>query len=178
MAKRKKSAEAGLVLQETIEGKILLVRGKKVMLDRDLAALYGVETRTLNQAVKRNTARFPGDFMFQLTKEEVGNWKSQIVISNREKMGLRRRPYAFTEQGVSMLSSVLNSERAILVNIQIMRVFTRLRKMLLTHADLQRKIEDMEKKYDHQFKVVFEAIKQLLTPPEKPKRRIGFRHDL
>jgi hypothetical protein len=146
------------------------------MLDRDLAELYGVETRVLNQAVKRNLNRFPEDFMFQLTQAEMENWKSQIVISNKDKMGLRKAPYAFTENGVAMLSSVLSSERAVEVNIQIMRTFTRLREMLLTHKDLQRKIEDMEKKYDQQFKIVFDAIKQLLTHEEpKKKMPIGFR---
>jgi len=170
-----KKSEKALVPQETIESKIFFLRGKRVMLDRDLAILYGVETRALNQAVRRNMRRFPEDFMFQLTKEEMESWKSQIVISNREKMGLRRRPYAFTEQGVAMLSSVLNSDRAIQVNIQIMRTFTKLREMLMAHKDLKRKIEDMEKKYDYQFKIVFDAIKQLLEPPTEPKSKIGFR---
>jgi ORF6N domain len=154
-----------LVPQVLIEKKILLIRGRKVMLDRDLAELYGVETRVLNQAVKRNLKRFPDDFMFQLTQAEMAHWKSQIVISNRDNMGLRKAPYAFTENGVAMLSSVLNSERAVEVNIQIMRTFTRLREMLLTHKDLQKRIEDMESKYDHQFKIVFDAIKQLIAPP-------------
>ena len=166
--------KADLIPQEIIENKILFLRGKKVMLDRDIALLYGVETRMLNQAVKRNLKRFPQDFMFQLTKEEMKNWTSQIVISNKDKMGLRKRPYAFTENGVAMLSSVLSSERAIEVNIQIMRTFTRLREMLLTHKDLQRKIEEMEKKYDYQFKIVFDAIKQLIEPPVKTKKKIGF----
>ena len=136
----KKTKEA-LIPQETIESKIFSIRGKRVMLDRDLSILYGVETRVLNQAVKRNITRFPEDFMFQLTKEEMENWKSQIVMSNREKMGLRRSPYAFTEQGVAMLSSVLNSERAIQVNIQIMRAFIKLKEMLSTHKALKQKIE-------------------------------------
>ena len=170
-----KKLAIALLPQETIESKIFFLRGKRVMLDRDLAILYGVETRALNQAVRRNMRRFPEDFMFQLTKEEMESWKSQIVISNREKMGLRRRPYAFTEQGVAMLSSVLNSDRAIQVNIQIMRTFTKLREMLMAHKDLKRKIEDMEKKYDYQFKIVFDAIKQLLEPPTEPKGKIGFR---
>jgi len=170
-----KKLAIALLPQETIESKIFFLRGKRVMLDRDLAILYGVETRALNQAVRRNMRRFPEDFMFQLTKEEMESWKSQIVISNREKMGLRRRPYAFTEQGVAMLSSVLNSDRAIQVNIQIMRTFTKLREMLMAHKDLKRKIEDMEKKYDYQFKIVFDAIKQLLEPPTEPKSKIGFR---
>ena len=170
-----KKLAIALLPQETIESKIFFLRGKRVMLDRDLAILYGVETRALNQAVRRNMRRFPEDFMFQLTKEEMESWKSQIVISNREKMGLRRRPYAFTEQGVAMLSSVLNSDRAIQVNIQIMRTFTKLREMLMAHKDLKRKIEDMEKKYNYQFKIVFDAIKQLLEPPTEPKSKIGFR---
>ena len=169
-----KKTKTNLIPQESIESKIFSIRGKRVLLDRDLAVLYGVETRVLNQAVKRNITRFPEDFMFQLTKEETENWKSQIVISNREKMGLRRRPYAFTEQGVAMLSSVLNSERAIQVNIQIMRAFIKLKEMLSTHKDLKQKIEEMEKKYDYQFKIVFDAIKQLLEPPVKQKSKIGF----
>ncbi len=167
-----------LIPQVIVERKIFLIRGRRVMLDRDLAELYGVETRVLNQAVKRNLNRFPEDFMFQLTQAEMENWKSQIVMSNKDKMGLRRAPYAFTENGVAMLSSVLSSERAVEVNIQIMRTFTRLREMLLTHKDLQRKIEDMEKKYDHQFKIVFDAIKQLITHEEpKKKKPIGFRQE-
>lgn len=163
-----------LVPQEVIESKILLIRGKKVMLDKDLAILYKVPTGRLNEQVKRNIDRFPEDFMFQLNKEEFENWRSQIAMSNSEKMGIRRKPYAFTEQGVAMLSSVLNSKVAIQVNIQIMRTFTRLKEIIMSHKDIQRKIEDMEKKYDQQFKVVFDAIKQLLIPPEKPKGKIGF----
>jgi hypothetical protein len=167
-----------LIPQVLVERKIFLIRGRRVMLDRDLAELYGVETRALNQAVKRNLNRFPEDFMFQLNPGEMENWKSQIVISTKDKMGLRRAPYAFTENGVAMLSSVLGSERAVEVNIQIMRTFTRLREMLLTHKDLQRKIEDIEKKYDHQFKIVFDAIKQLITHEEpKKKKPIGFRRE-
>ena len=154
-----------------------MIRGKKVMIDRDLASLYGTETRILNQAVKRNIQRFPVDFMFQLSEEETKIWISQIVTSNKEKMGLRKKPLAFTEHGILMLSSVLNSGKAIHVNIQIMRAFILLRRMLLTNHDLRKKITEMEKKYDHQFKIVFDAIKQLLTPPEKPKRRIGFHAD-
>ena len=169
--------EMEVVPQQLIENKILIVRGKKVMLDRDLAMLYGVETRALNQAVRRNMKRFPEDFMFRLTAGEMKIWKSQIVISNKEKMGLRRRPYAFTENGVAMLSSVLNSDRAITVNIQIMRTFTKLREMLSTHKKLQQKIEKMEKKYDHQFKIVFDAIKELIESPQKPRKRIGFLRD-
>ncbi|MGR3302178.1 MAG: ORF6N domain-containing protein [Candidatus Scalindua sp.] len=171
-----KRSKTSLIPQETIEGKILFIRGKKVMLDRDLAALYGVETSYLKRQVKRNIERFPEDFMFQLSKEELGNWRCQFVTSNStDKMGLRYPPYAFTEQGVAMLSGVLNSPRAVHANIQIMRTFTKLREMILTHKDLQRKIESMEGKYDHQFKIVFDTIKRLLEPPEKPKSRIGFR---
>ncbi len=170
-----KKSKSSLIPQETIEGKILLIRGKKVILDRDLAALYGVETSYLKRQVKRNIERFPEDFMFQLSKEELGNWRCQFVISNStDKMGLRYPPYTFTEQGVAMLSGVLNSPRAVHANIQIMRTFTKLREMILTHKDLQRKVESMEGKYDHQFKIVFDAIKKLLEPPEKPKGKIGF----
>ncbi len=143
------------------------------MLDADLAALYGVDTRTLVQAVRRNVERFPVDFMFQLTKPEFEDLRSQIVISSWG--GRRYPPYAFTEQGVAMLSSVLRSERAIRVNIEIMRAFVELRRMQASHADLARKLFSMEKKYDKQFKVVFEAIRDLMAPPELEKRgRIGF----
>jgi hypothetical protein len=145
------------------------------MIDRDLAALYEVETRVLKQAVKRNIIRFPEDFMFVLTKQEFEDWRSHSVISNSDRMGLRYAPMVFTEQGVAMLSSVLNSERAVQVNIQIMRTFSKLRRMLADHADLKRKIEDMEKKYDEHFRIVFEALKKLLIEDEKPKRKIGFK---
>ena len=127
------------------------------MLDRDLAGLYGVETKALKQTVKRNPKRFPDDFMFELNQEEFINWRSQFVTSKADRMGLRYPPYAFTENGVAMLSSILNSEKAILVNIQIMRAFTRLREILGTHEELRRKIEQMEKKFDTQFKVIFEG---------------------
>jgi len=168
---------------EVIATRILELRGKKVMLDRDLAKLYGVTAKVLNQAVKRNIKRFPGDFMFQLSWEEVASLRSQIVTLNKSRPEASRRgkhikylPYAFTEHGVAMLSSVLNSERAIQVNILIMRAFIQLKRMLLTNADLRRKIEQMEKKYDKQFAIVFQAIKQLLEPhPAKEKKIIGFR---
>jgi hypothetical protein len=163
-----------LVPIELIASKIYLIRGIKVMLDRDLAELYGVETKVLKQAVRRNIDRFPVDFMFEMTEMEFEDWRSQFVTSKSDKMGLRYKPMAFTEQGVAMLSSVLRSKRAIHVNIQIMRAFTQLRKMLSTHKDLKRKFESMEKKYDEQFQIVFEAIKQLLTEEEKPKKRIGY----
>lgn len=168
---------SNIVPQEVIENKILFIRGRKVMLDKDLAQLYGVKTRVLNQAVRRNTARFPEDFMFQLTKEETEKLlRSQFVTLKRGKH-YKYLPYAFTENGVAMLSSVLNSERAVQVNIQIMRTFTRLREMLMTHKDLKDKIEAMEKKYDYQFKIVFDAIKELLEPPKKTKKKIGFLRD-
>jgi phage regulator Rha-like protein len=143
----------------------LLIRGKKVILDRDLAVLYEVQTKVLKQAVRRNAKRFPDDFMFELTTKEFENWRSQFVTSKSDKMGLRYKPMAFTEQGVAMLSSVLNSERAIQVNIQIIRAFTKLREMLATHKDLQKKIVAMEGKYDKQFKVVFDALR-VFTPLE------------
>ena len=162
-----------LVPIEIIEQKIYLIRGQKVMLSNDLALLYNVEPRAVVQAVKRNIKRFPSDFMFQLTKTESSNLKSQIVISSWG--GRRASPYAFTEQGVAMLSSVLNSERAIQVNIQIMRTFTKLREMIASHADLRKKIEEMEKKYDGNFKVVFHALRQLLQKPEPNRGKIGFK---
>lgn len=159
---------------ESIVSKIIFLRGEKVLLDRDLAKLYGVETRVLKQAVKRNIKRFPSDFMFELSKEEFEDWRSQFVTSNRDKMGLRYKPMAFTEQGVAMLSSVLKSERAIEVNIAVMRAFVKLRQMLASNEDLARKLEEFEKKYDEQFKVVFDAIRALMVENEKPKRKIGF----
>jgi len=161
-----------LVLKQRIENKIFLIRGQKVMLDNDLAELYGVETKVLLQAVKRNLDRFPEDFMFILTKQEFKDLKSQIVTSSWG--GRRYLPYTFTEQGVAMLSSILRSKRALYVNIQIMRTFTKLREIVSTHKDLQRKIEEMEKKYDQNFRVVFDAIKALLTMPESKTRKIGF----
>ena len=161
-----------LVPVESIASKIYLIRDVKVMLDRDLAELYGVETKRLKEQVRRNSERFPEDFMFELTKEELKNLRSQFAISSWG--GARYSPMAFSEHGVLMLSSVLRSERAVQVNIQIMRTFTQLRKMLSTHEDLKRKIESMEKKYDQQLQVVFDAIKQLLETEETPKKKIGF----
>ncbi len=154
---------------------IVLFRKRKVMLDSDLASLYGVSTHVLNQAVKRNLDRFPEDFMFQLTLEEYKNLISQFVISSRSCHGGRRSlPYVFTEQGVAMLSGVLNSQRAVQVNIEIMRAFVKLREMIISHEQLQHKIEQMEKKYDKSFSIVFETLRKLLSPPEKPRREIGF----
>ncbi|RJP33505.1 MAG: ORF6N domain-containing protein [Candidatus Omnitrophota bacterium] len=160
---------------EIIERKIFLIRGQKVMIDRDLAELYCVETRVLNQAVRRNLDRFPEDFMFQLTKEEADSLRSQFVIlkSSRGKHS-KYLPYAFTEQGVAMLSSVLNSDRAVHVNIEIMRAFVKLRQMLASNEELARKLDALEKKYDEQFKVVFNAIWELMKPPEPKRRQIGF----
>ena len=163
---------SNIIPQESIETKIIFIRGKKVMLDRDLAQLYGVTTSNLNKAVRRNIERFPEDFMFQLSKEEFENLKFHFGTSSWG--GTRKLPHAFTENGVAMLSSVLNSDRAIKVNIQIMRTFTKLREMLMTHKDLKKKIEAMEEKYDYQFKIVFDAIKELLEQPIKTKKKIGF----
>ncbi|OGS91642.1 MAG: DNA-binding protein [Gallionellales bacterium GWA2_60_18] len=161
-----------------IESRMFFIHGQKVMLDEHLAALYGVETKVLLQAVKRNLERFPEDFMFQLDATEWQTLRSQIVTSNEKpagRGGRRYAPYAFTEQGVAMLSSVLHSERAIQVNIEIMRAFVRLRQMLSSNAELARKLNALEKKYDVRFKAVFEAIHELMTPPEsKKKRPIGF----
>ena len=160
---------ADIVPLERIASKIYLIRGMKVMLDRDLAELYKVETSQLKRAVRRNIDRFPSDFMFELTPADLENWRCQFGTSKSDKMGLRYKPMAFTEQGVAMLSSVLRSKRAIHVNIQIMRAFTQLRKMLSTHEGLKRKIEAMEKKYDQQFQIVFDAIKQLLSEEDTRK---------
>jgi hypothetical protein len=168
---------------ERIESSILFIRGQKVILDSDLALMYGVTVGRLNEAVKRNRDRFPADFMFQLGREEfdslkskivVTNLKSQIAISSFDWGGRRHLPYAFTEHGVAMLSSVLRSRRAVQVNIEIMRAFVRLRQMLASNAELSGGLDALEKKYDAQFKVVFDAIRQLMTPPKPDKRKIGF----
>src|SRR6266702_3258137 len=154
---------AEIVSVKAIAQVIYLVRGQRVLLDRDLAALYGVETRALNQAVKRNVARFPSDFMFQLSREEIGRISQSVTSLSRLKFSKQVR--AFTEQGVAMLSSVLNSERAVQVNIAIMRTFVQLRRLMDSNADLARKIESLEKKYDEQFSAVFAAIKELISQP-------------
>ncbi|MCX6894742.1 MAG: ORF6N domain-containing protein [Verrucomicrobia bacterium] len=182
---------------ESIARCIYLVRGEKVMLDSDLAELYGVETKAFNQAVQRNLERFPGDFMFQLSAEESqmvmrsqivtsnaessgealktkGSLRSQIVTSNVGRGGRRYQPYVFTEQGVAMLSSVLSSPRSVQVNIAIMRTFVQLRQMLATHADLAQKLAALEGKYDKQFRMVFDAIRELMNEKKTPKREIGF----
>lgn len=165
--------EQNILSAEIVESKIYFIRGKKVMLDSDLAFLYQVETKTLNQAIKRNKLRFPSDFCFQLNELEARNLRSQFVTLG---WGTYKKypPYAFTEQGVAMLSSVLRSERAIQVNIQIMRTFTKIREMLATNKELREKIEKLEEKYDKQFGVVFDAIRKLITEEEKPRNEIGF----
>jgi hypothetical protein len=172
-----------MIPEEVIISKIYYIRDQKVMIDRDLAELYGVATRVLNQAVRRNIKRFPEDFMFQMTAEELKNWKSQIVISNKENMGIRKPPLVFTEQGVAMLSSVLNSETAINVNIQIIRIFTKIRKMLESQKAILEKLENLElkdKEHEKNIMLIFEYLKQLekLKQEEleqKSRKRIGFK---
>jgi len=173
--KKAASSNKGLALVKRIEHTVLSVRGHNVMLDEDLAALYDVDVKVLNQAVKRNRSRFPEDFMFRVTDREATALRSQIVTAKLGRGGRRTAPYAFTEQGVAMLSSVLRSPRAVRVNIEIMRAFVRLRQMLASHAHLARKLVELEEKYDTQFTVVFEAIRELMTPRSPAKRRIGFR---
>ena len=175
------------IAEKAIVNKIYLIRKQKVMLDRDLAELYGVETKVLKQAVKRNISRFPPDFLFVMNSKELKNWRSQFVTSKEDKQGLRYAPFCFTEQGVTMLSCVLNSERAIAVNIQIIRVFTKMRELLLTHKDILVKLEQIEKellkqdvkmnKHDEDIQLIFGALKKLLDPPVEPRPRIGFRRN-
>jgi hypothetical protein len=164
-----------LTPSEKIEKAIYLIRGEKVMLDHDLALLYGVETKVLNRAVKRNLQRFPLDFMFQLTPEEADVLRCQIGTSKKGRGGRRYLPYVFTEQGVAMLSTVLNSERAILVNIEIMRAFVKLRQILASNGELSLRLDELESKYDKQFRVVFDAIRQLMATPIRDRKEIGFR---
>jgi len=166
-----------LVPVEVIANKIFLIRGQKVMIDRDLAGLYGVTTFNLNKAVKRNIGRFPEDFMFRLTSEEFKSLRFQIGMSKKGRGGRRYLPYGFTEQGVAMLSGVLNSKRAVQVNIQIMRAFVKLRQMVLTQENMLRKIEALERKFgehDKKIALIFEALKRLIEPPKKKKVKIGF----
>lgn len=163
-----------VVTMEAIERKIYLIRGAKIMLDSDLAGLYGVTTKALVQAVKRNARRFPGDFAFQLSYPDVMGLRSQIVTSKSGRGGRRYLPYAFTEQGIAMLSTVLKSDRAIEVNILIMRAFVKLREMIASHKDLAKKLDELEKKYDTQFRVVFDAIRALVAQPEPKAKKIGF----
>jgi hypothetical protein len=164
-----------LIPLERIEQSILLIRGEKVMLDADLANIYGVSTKVLNQAVKRNSFRFPEDFMFRLTANEAEELnRSQIVTGSQKHRDPRFPPFAFTEHGALMLANVLNSERAALTSVQVVRAFVRLRQLLATNAELSRQFAALEKKYDAQFKIVFDAIRQLMTPPEPKRREIGF----
>lgn len=168
------SKNRSLIPIERIERMILLIRGQKVMLDSDLAELYGVTTKRLNEQVRRNLSRFPEDFVFQLTESESDLLRSKIATSKTGRGGRRYLPYVFTEQGVAMLSSVLNSERAIKVNIEIMRAFVRLRQILASNKELAKKLNELEKKYDAQFKIVFDVIRELMRTPEPKKRPIGF----
>ena len=160
---------------ELVESKIYLFRGQKVMIDHDLAFLYAVPTKVLKQAVVRNAERFPSDFMFELTKEEMEIWRAQFVATQFSKMGSRRPPLVFTEQGVAMLSGVLKSPRAVAVNIQIFRTFSRLREMLAENDDLRRKVEALEKQYDENFKIVFDAIRNMIADDAAGRSEIGFR---
>ena len=172
MTRLAKARSAALV--ERVERRIFLIRGEKVMLDSDLAEMYGVVTKTLNRAVRRNRERLPSDFMFELRVKEIALLRYQFGTSNAGRGGRRYRPFVFTEQGVAMLSSVLHSDRAIQVNIAIMRAFVRLRRLLSTHRDLARKLDELEQKYDKRFAVVFVAIRRLMAQVDPPRRRIGF----
>ena len=164
-----------LIKEENISNHIHFLRGQNIILDFDLASLYGVETRVLKQAVKRNIQRFPDDFMFELSEDEIDFVVSQNVIPSRKHLG-GAKPFAFTEQGIAMLSSVLNSERAIQVNIALMRAFVQLRKLILTHKELVNKINELEKKYDEKLRIVFTALKQLIQKQNKPRKRIGYKN--
>ena len=165
-----------IVPSEIIQNKIYLIRGKKVMLDSDIAELYGVSTKRLNEQVRRNIDRFPEDFMFILSKEESDSLRSQFATLKKGRgQHSKYLPYAFTEHGAIMAATILNSPRAVEMSIFVVRAFVKLREMLIQHKDLKHKIEEMEKKYDSQFKIVFNAIKELMTPPEKPARKIGFK---
>jgi ORF6N domain len=163
-----------LVPLASIESRIYVVRGQNVMLDSELAELYEVTTKAFNQSVRRNRTRFPEDFMFQLTKDEDASLRSQIVTSKVGRGGRRYRPFVFTEQGVAMLSSVLNSERAVQVSIAIMRAFVRLREIVASHSELSEKLSALERKYDARFRIVFDAIRKLMVPPDAKRQRIGF----
>jgi hypothetical protein len=175
---KKKDNMAIILPIENVIKKILYIRNQKVILDRDLAALYKVETRVLKQAVRRNIKRFPEDFMFQFTKDELLIWRSQTVMSKSVQKGMRHLPFAFTEHGAIMLASVLNSERAVEASVYVIRAFVRLREVLSSNKDLAQKLKELESKIEghgEQIRDIIEAINQLLLPPEKPKRQIGFR---
>lgn len=167
--------QSGLIPTEAIEKSIYLIRGEKVMLDRDLASLYDVETKALKRAVRRNLYRFPADFMFVLSPAEFQDWRRHFGTSKQDRMGLRHSPMAFTEHGILMLSSILKSKRAVLVNIEIMRAFVRLRHLLSSNIELSRRLDELENKYDRQFKVVFDAVRTLMSPPTSTSKQIGFR---
>jgi hypothetical protein len=175
-----KTENSIIIVDEVVMNKIYMVRGQKVMLDRDLAELYQIETKVLKQSVKRNMDRFPSDFMFELTEVEFSNWRSQFVTSNSDKLGLRYAPFAFTEQGVAMLSSILKSKKAVYVNIQIIRIFTRIRQMLMDNTEIRLAIEKLEKKTDNNTKnieVVFQYMDELSDKkqPIKPRKQIGYK---
>lgn len=162
------------VPMEVVRGKIYLIRGQKVLLDSDLAEMYGIETKNLNKAVKRNISRFPDDFMFQLTGEESAGLRFQSGTSKTGSGGRRYNPYVFTEQGVAMLSSVLNTDRAVQVNIAIMRAFVQMRELAASNRSIAKRLDELEQKYDAQFRVVFDAIREMMEPPAKKSRKIGF----
>ena len=168
------------VPEERLLHHIYIIRGKKVMLDKDLASLYGIETKRLKEQVRRNRNRFPADFMFELNKKEFENWRSQFATSNSEIMGMRHAPFAFTEHGILMLSSILNTDRAIKVNIRIMMIFIKMREMLHTHKALLEKLEQLEKKvtgHDDSIKLIFQSLRRFLQNQNPPRRRIGFRRE-
>ena len=173
--KRTMVKPTSILSESRISRRILSVRSHRMMLDRDLAVLYGVSTKRLNQQVQRNLERFPSDFMFQLTPEEAESLRLQFATSNRRRGGRRYLPYAFTEQGVAMLSGVLHSRRAVRVNVEIMRTFVKLRQILSSHAELARKLEELERRYDSQFRIVFDAIRELMAPESPESRPVGFR---
>jgi len=166
--------ENSIATIKQITTKIYYIRGSKVMLDRDLALLYGVETKVLKRNVRRHIERFPDDFMFEMTKKEFQDWRSQFGTSNSDRMGLRYSPMAFTEQGVAMLSGILNSKRAIQANIQIMRTFTKLRHMISEHAELKKAVEELKQQTDEKFEIVFTVLDKLLADDDQPKKKIGF----
>ncbi len=173
-----KNASSVSIPDEVVMNKIYVIRDKKVMLDRDLAELYGGETKSLKQAVRRNLTRFPEDFMFEMTKEELEVWRSQFVTSKEDRQGLRYMPFCFSEQGVTMLSCILNSERAIQVNIQIIRIYTRIREMILIHKDLSLVVEQLEKKLikqDQKIEVLFTYLSEFIEKDDKPRAKIGFK---
>lgn len=176
--KRFGMSKALIIVDAAVMSKIYLIRGQKVMLDRDLADLYGVATKVLKQAVRRNKNRFPEDFMFEMSEEEFTGWRSQFVTSNADRQGLRYHPFCFTEQGVTMLSCILNSNNAIAVNIRVIRIFAKMREMVLAHKDIMLKLEQMEKDVSQNkqdINLIFTYLKQLLNPAQEPRRRIGYR---